>query len=174
MKKILILFAFLFTTLEANCDVIFFPYQYSGISYSAEVIYSVERLNSAKNTTNIWIGIGCVGSFLFLDQPAAGFEFAFEKRHYFQPEKFKHFSISGYIGAAFMTNLDDINDVGLVPGFKINYKAQISPKIILEPYISLSVPICYNIVDESGYVPFPVLTVGVRFGLCEHMDKRKN
>ena len=30
------------------------------------------------------------------------------------------------------------NTIGIIPGLKINYKAQISCKTILEPYISLS------------------------------------
>lgn len=97
-------------TLQASCDVLFFPYQYAGISYSVELICSSEKVNTAKSTTILWGGIGCAGSFLFIDEPVAGLELAIEKRHYFKSDKFKHFSVSGYIGGAFMTNLDYINE----------------------------------------------------------------
>lgn len=122
------------------------------------------------NTGVFWGGIGCVGPLLNFDKPVFGLELAIEKRHYFRPETFRHFFFSGYIGAAYMTDFEYIHDIGIVPGIKINYKACFFTKAILEPYISLSLPVCYNLVDESGYFPFPVLTVGVRLGLCKLKD----
>lgn len=166
MKRIISILAFLSFTLSAYSDVVFFPYQYSLISYSAELIYSYEKVNRDNRSTVLWGGIGGVGSFLYLNQPTVGLELAIEKRHYFKPEEFKHFFISGYIGTAYITNFEDISDIGIVPGIKINYKAQLSQKIILEPYMSISLPISYSIKYTSMYVPFPVLTIGVRFGLC--------
>ncbi len=166
MKRIISILAFLSFTLSAYSDVIYFPYQYSLISYSAELIYSSEKVNGDKRSTVLWGGIGGVGSFFYLDQPTLGLELAIEKRHYFKPEEFEHFFMSGYIGTAYMTNFNDISDIGIVPGIKINYKAQLSQKIILEPYISISLPISYSITYTSMYVPFPVATIGLRFGLC--------
>jgi hypothetical protein len=170
VKKTTILIAFLFVTLSASCDVVFFPYEYSLISYSAELISCSEKVKTARNTGVFWGGIGCVGPLYFFDKPFFGLELAFEKRHYFKPETFRHFFFSGYIGAAYMTDFKYFHDVGIVPGIKINYKACLFAKTVLEPYISLSVPVCYNLAEGSGYVPFPVLTVGVRFGLCKLKD----
>jgi hypothetical protein len=166
MKKIFSILAFVSITLSAYSDVIYFPYQYSLLSYSAELIYSTEKVNRDNKSTVLWAGIGGVGSFFHLNQPTLGIELAIEKRHYFKPKDFEHFFISGYIGTAYMTNFKDISDIGIVPGIKINYKSQLAQKIVLEPYISVSLPISYNISDQSLYVPFPVATIGVRFGLC--------
>lgn len=166
LKKTIAILAFLSFTLTAKCDVIFFPYQYSLISYSAELIYSYEKINRDKRSTVLWGGIGAVGSFFYLDQPTVGFELAVEKRHYFKPKEFKRFFLSGYLGTAFITNFNDIYDIGFVPGIKINYKAQLSQQTILEPYISISLPISYSVKHAEMYFPFPVATIGVRFGLC--------
>jgi hypothetical protein len=165
MKKVVVLSILVSMTLTAWCDVIFVPRQYSVFCYSAEFIYSYEKVKKIKNTTVFWGGVGCVGSFLFIDQPTYGLEIAVEKRHYFRADKYKHFFISAYIGAAYMTEFKYAHDVGIIPGFKINYKAQISPKTILEPYLSLSLPIMYDIKARAGFFPIPVLTVGARFGL---------
>ena len=83
MKKALIFLLLLVKTSTANCDVIYFPYQYTFFCYSAELIYSFEKAKKAKNTTNYWGGIGVVGSFYYLDKPTCGLELAIEKRHYF-------------------------------------------------------------------------------------------
>ena len=160
-------------TMSANCDVIFFPYQYTLICYSAELIYSQENIKRPKNTTNFWAGTGVIGSFLYLDMPTYGLEVAIEKRHYFKPDEFKHFFISAYLGTAYMTNFNNTSHIGLVPGLKINYKAQLTPKLILEPYVSLSLPITYDLLDSSGFFPFPALTIGARFGLSNLKNKTK-
>jgi len=167
MKKTTILIAFLFVAISGRCDVIFFPYEYTVMSYSAELISCSEKVKTSRNTAVFWGGIGFVGPLYNFDKPFYGLELAFEKRHYFKPETFSHFFFSGYIGAAYMTDFKYFHDIGIVPGIKINFKACISAKTILEPYISLAVPVCYNLADRSGYVPFPVLTVGARFGLCK-------
>jgi hypothetical protein len=174
MKRAISAFILITITVSANCDVIFFPKQYTVFSYSVELIYNSETLHKPKYTTCFWGGIGCVGSIYYIDEPTYGIEIAFEIRHYFKPDNFKHSFISGYIGAAYMTDFKSSYDIGIIPGFKINYKAHISPKTIIEPYISLSTPICYNIVDESGYVPFPTITVGARFGFSYIINKIKS
>src|SRR5512133_1223872 len=117
MKRILIAALFLLPTLIAYCDVIFYPTQKSFLSYSAELIYSFEKVNKPKTTTSLWGGFGCVGSFNNFTEPAAGLEVAIERRHYFQENTFKHFFISGYLGAAYMTDFNLISDFGIVPGF---------------------------------------------------------
>lgn len=173
MKKILLLLIISIKTLSANCDVIYSPYQYTFFCYSAEFIYSYEKVKKPKNTTNFWCGAGIVGSFYYLGKPVYGLELAVEKRHYFKPDIFKNWFISAYVGTALMTNFNDIYNIGLVPGLKINYKAQLSQKLIIEPYLSLSLPITYDLIDTFTYVPFPVLTVGARFGISR-LKKRLN
>jgi len=154
-------------SLTADCDVIFFPDQYAAFCYSLELIYNYELIKKPKNTTNFWVGVGCVGSFFYIDRPTYGIELAYEKRHYFKSENYKHFSICGYIGLAYMTEFKYAHDIGLIPGFKVTYKAQIAQNIILEPYISLSVPIVYDVKESVGFFPIPVATIGVRFGLSK-------
>ena len=166
MKKILTISIFLFLALQAYGDVIYFPYQYSFVSYSAELIVSHEIATSEKWSTSFWGGIGIVGSFVHLDKPTSGIELALEKRYYLKPEKYNQFFISGYAGIAFMTDFDDIKDIGFVPGIKFNYKTQLFKNVVLEPYIGVSIPFSYSFYDSSMYVPFPLATIGVRLGLC--------
>ena len=173
MKKLIFILILTIKTMSANCDVIFFPYQYTLLCYSAELIYSQENIKRPKNTTNFWAGTGVVGSFFYLDMPTYGLEVAIEKRHYFKADEFKKFFISAYIGAAYMTDFKNTSHIGLVPGVKINYKAQLTPKLILEPYVSLSLPITYDLRDTFGYFPFPALTIGARFGLSNMKNKIK-
>jgi hypothetical protein len=171
MNRILIAALFLFLTISAYCDVIYYPPQKSFLSYSAELIYSFEKVNKPKTTTSLWGGLGVVGSFSNLAEPAAGLEVAIERRHYFQENTFKHFFISGYLGAAYMTDFNYISDFGIVPGFKLNYKGQLSPQTVIEPYVSLSVPFTWETEDFDGYIPLPVITVGIRLGLCNLKTK---
>ena len=173
MKKTILILILTIKTISANCDVIYFPYQYTLLCYSAELIYSQENIKRPKNTTNFWAGTGVVGSFFYLDMPTYGLELAIEKRHYFKADECKKFFISAYVGTAYMTNFNNTSHIGLVPGMKINYKAQLTPKLILEPYISLSLPITYDLLDSSGFVPFPALTIGARFGLSNLKKKTK-
>jgi len=166
MKKLILLLGILLNVSFAKGDVIFYPRQITLLSYSTELIGSFEQANNAKNSTCLWGGIGCVGSFYYMDQPTLGFELAIEQRHYFKADQFRNFFISAYIGTAFMTDYKYISDFGIVPGIKINYKIQTTPKTVLEPYISLSVPIVWDTDTFSSYVALPVITIGVRFGLC--------
>jgi len=156
--------------LNAFCDVIYYPKPKSFVSYSAELIYSFEKVNKPKTTTSLWGGFGCVGSFKYLAEPAAGLELAIERRHYFQENTFKHFFISGYLGAAYMTDFNNISDFGIVPGFKFNYKGQLSPQAVIEPYVSLSIPFTWETEDFDSYVPLPVITIGIRIGICNLRD----
>lgn len=171
MKRILIVVLFLSATIIAYCDVIFYPTQKSFLSYSAELIYSFEKVNKPKTATSLWGGLGVVGSFNNLSEPAAGLEVAIERRHYFQENAFKHFFISGYLGAAYMTDFDYISDFGIVPGFKLNYKGQLTPQTVIEPYVSLSLPFTWETDDFDRYIPLPVITVGIRVGLCNLKTK---
>ena len=155
----------IFFTLFAKCDVIFFPRQYSLLCYSIEFTYSFEIAKKVKSSNVFWGGVGAVGSFIYLDEPRAGLELAVERRRYFKPEQFKHFFISGYIGVAYMTDFTNNNDLGLVPGFKFNYKASLSESLVLEPYLGLSIPITLNMDDAEFYFPYPVATIGIRFGI---------
>ena len=165
MKRILTILALLSCTLFAKCDVIFFPYQYSLVCYSVEFTYSYEIAKKIKSSTVFWGGVGTVGSFYYLNEPRAGLELAVERRRYFKPEQFSRFFISGYFGVAYMTDFGNNNDLGFVPGFKFNYKAQLSRSLVLEPYLGLSLPITLNLDNTGFYVPFPVATFGIRLGI---------
>lgn len=174
MKKTLVVFLLVFKVTYGNCDVIFFPVQYSVFCYSVELTSMRENIKTSKNTSGFWTGVGCVGSFFYLDHPVGGLEMAFEGRHYFKPDLYKRFFFSWYAGGALMTDFENTIDVGLVPGIKINYKSQISKRMVLEPYIGLSLPLTYNIENSHPYVPLPTLTIGVRFGFSELVHKLKS
>jgi len=73
-----------------------------------------------------------------------------------------------------MTDFKDASNIGIIPGFKINYKAEISSKLLLEPYISLSLPLTYDINETLGIKPVSVVTIGVRFGLFKLKNEKKN
>jgi len=173
MKKTVFIFFFLSISLFARSDVIFFPIQYTLFAYSAELILSYEHAVKDKSSNVLWGGAGCIGSFLMPDYPVAGLELAYERRRYFKPGEYEHFFISGYLGTAVMTNFIDICDIGIVPGFKINYKALLAPKTILEPYISISIPLSYSVKNAEMWVPFPVVTIGIRLGFCNLRQERK-
>ena len=165
-KSILIIILSLYT-LTGSADVIFFPRQYSVLCYSAEFTLSLEKSVKPKATNVLWGGAGCVGSFQYFDQPVYGLELAYERRHYFKPDSYKHFFISSYVGTALMSDFQSTNYIGIVPGLKVNYKAQISKNLLPEPYLSLSIPFIYDLPNIEGYVPFPVLTIGARIGLVK-------
>jgi hypothetical protein len=165
MKKYFVILFLILFNLPGYCDVIFTPLQYNFLSYSGEFIFSFENVKNSKNTTCYWAGAGFVGSLYYSGLPTFGIEVAAEKRHYFKPDYFKHFFISGYLGVAYMNNSDSDPYVGLIPGLKINYKAQLSQKLFLEPYLSLSVPLICDLQFRHAYVPIPILTVGARFGI---------
>ncbi len=173
MKKIIIIVFLISKTVAANCDVIFAlnPYR----AYSFEFIYSYEKVKKSKNTTDFWGGIGVIKSVFVTDITSYGLEIGVEKRHYFQSEKYNHFFISAFFNATYMTNFiyrqSSGNTIGIIPGFKINYKAQISHNTILEPYISLSFPLMIE--SKVGVFRIPMLTIGARFGLFKLKNDKK-
>ena len=173
MKKIIFCFLFLFPPAVSFGDVIYFPVQYSGFCYSAEMISSFEKARKPCVTSGSWMGVGVVGSFFYPDYPVAGLEFAIERRHYFKPDVYRGFFFSTYTGLAFMTNLNGIYDLGIVPGLKINYKARVSGKFFLEPYMSLSLPFTISLENGAPYPPFPVLTAGLRLSFSELINNLK-
>lgn len=174
LKRILlILFISLFSW-KASADVIFFPRQYSVFCYSAELTFSLENIVKPKATNTLWGGIGCVGSFQYFNEPVFGLEIAYERRHYFRPDSYKNIFISSYIGTALMTDFKLTKYIGFVPGFKINYKAKITKEILAEPYVSLSVPIVFDLPSFDGYIPFPVLTIGARIGFGKVTPRQIN
>ena len=174
MKKVFILLLLIFKISYGHCDVIYFPVPFSVFCYSTELISMSETIKNTRGTSGFWIGIGCVGSFFYPDHPVGGLEVALERRHYFRPDVYRHFFISGYIGGAFMTDFKDIINIGIVPGVKLNYKSQVSKRMVLEPYISLSLPVTYDVENSHPYIPFPTLTIGMRFGFSELINKIKS
>jgi hypothetical protein len=168
MKKYFIIPFLLAGSISSHADVAFSPYPFTVFCYSAELIYNYEMVKNARNSTSLWGGAGFVGSFLYPDVPPAfGFEIAVEKRHYFKPEDFRHFFISAYLGSAFMMDNEKVKYFGVIPGLKINYKAQLSKILILEPYLSLSLPIYTNLNRIDTYPPLPVLTIGARLAFSK-------
>lgn len=176
MKKIIVIVFLISKTVAAKCDVIFAlnPYR----AYSFELIYSYEKAKKIKNTTVFWGGIGVIKSVFVTDMTSYGLELGVEKRHYFQSEKYNHFFISAFLNATYMTNFiyrqSSGNTIGIIPGFKINYKAQISYNTILEPYISLSLPLMIESETKVGIFRIPMLTVGARFGLFKLKNGKKS
>jgi hypothetical protein len=173
MKKAILIIFLLILSRSAKCDVIYFPYPFTGPCYSAELIYSIENFKKDKNTTNYCAGFGFVGSMIFTsEKPTFGLEVAIERRHYFRPEKYKHFFVSAYLGGAFMTDFGSFSSIGLVPGVKINYKANVITNLVLEPYFGFSVPITYELTKYRETLAFPALTFGVRLGFNKLNDRR--
>jgi hypothetical protein len=175
MRKTVIFFLLLLaSTSNARCDVIYFPYPFTGICYSIEGIFSYERIKKPHATTTYWGGFGRVGSiYEDYDERIYGLEAAIERRYYFQANKFKHFFISAYLGTAFMTEFDNFSSIGLVPGVKVNYKANLFSNFILEPYISISVPITRELTKYPDTITFPALTFGTRIGINKLKDKSR-
>jgi hypothetical protein len=166
MKKFIISFILISLSVASNCDVVFYPqYHHDQLCYSTELIYSFEKAKKTNWTTVFWGGAGCVGSLKSIGHPSYGLEIAVEKRYYFQKDNYKHFFASAYLGSAYMTDFKGASNFGIIPGIKINYKAEISRKLLLEPYISLSYPLSYDFKESTGIKPVPVVTLGVRFGL---------
>jgi len=165
VKRIFTVLIFLLVTSSTKCDVIYLPYQYSLFNFSAEFIYSYELAKKAKNSTAFWGGAGVVGSFLYLEEPAIGLEVAVERRRYFKPDQHNGFFMSVYLGAAYMTDFRNTHDLGLVTGLKVNYKSLLSKKLVMEPYLGLSLPVTLSMNYREFYFPFPVATIGIRLGI---------
>lgn len=173
IKKYCLVLIISLVTLTGSADVIFFPRQYSLFCYSAEFTLSLEKIAKQNATNTLWGGIGWVGSFQYFNQPVIGLEIAYERRHYFKSDSYKNLFISSYLGTAFMTDFENTKYIGIVPGLKINYKAIIKNNFLIEPYLSLSVPLIYDFPEFEGYVPFPVLTIGTRIGFGKVNPKTK-
>lgn len=175
MKKSVISLILISISVASYSDVIFYTPYHNGhnqLCYSSELIYSYERAKKSNWTTVFWGGVGCVGSLKSICNPSYGLEIAVEKRLYFQKDNYKHFFASAYIGSACMTDFRGASDLGLIPGIKINYKAEISKKLLLEPYISLSYPLSYDLKESTGIKPVPVVTLGARFGLFKLKNEK--
>jgi hypothetical protein len=174
MKKTIVILILILHSIASKCDVIFYPqYRHDRLCYSTELIYSFEKTKKAYGTTVFWLGAGCVGSLKNISQNSYGLEIALEKRLYLQKNYYKHFFLSAYIGSAYMTDFNDASNFGIIPGIKINYKAEISKKLFLEPYISLSYPLSYDLRESNGIKPMSVVTVGARFGLFKIKNEAK-
>lgn len=187
MRRIVLVFIAGFISLSAYSDVIFFPSPYVAFCYSAEFTLCQENTLKPKSSRAWWAGIGCVGPFTFANIPAGwvsrqsyGLEIATEKRHYFKPDTYRNFFFSTYIGAALMTDfkyskyIEHVNYIGLVPGLKFNYKASVYKDLVLEPYLSLSLPLMYDFREKVFLFPQPVITLGARIGLIKLKAKNKS
>jgi hypothetical protein len=173
MRKAILIIFLLIISRSVKCDVLFFPYPFTGPCYSAELIYGFENFKKAKNTTNYWAGFGVVGSMLLTsEKPTFGLEAAIERRHYFKPDRYKHFFISAYLGSAFMIEFRSFSTIGIVPGVKINYKANVTTNLVLEPYLGFSVPITHELTRYRETLASPAITFGLRFGFNKLNNKR--
>lgn len=170
MRKVTFLLLFIITSLSSRCDVITIG---DFLCYSAEFIYSFEKIKKPRNTTSYWGGVGCVGGLGYhTSGQSYGLEIAIEKRHYFKPDNFKNFFISAYLGSALMTEFKSSSRICLVPGIKINYKVKITNKLVLEPYCSFSLPITHELTRYNENYIYPTFTFGARFGINKLIDKR--
>jgi len=89
MKKLTFLLLFSITSLSSRCDVISFR---DFCCYSAELIYSFEKIKKLRNTTSYWGGVGCVDGLGYHNAGQSyGLEIAIEKRHYFKPDNYNFF-----------------------------------------------------------------------------------
>jgi hypothetical protein len=169
VKKVAFLLLFTITSLSARCDVITFG---DFLCYSAEFIYSFEKIKKPQNTTTYWGGVGCVGGLGYHNAGQSyGLEIAVERRHYFKPDNFKNLFISAYLGSALMTEFTSSSRICLVPGIKINYKFKITSKLVLEPYCSISLPITHELTRYNENNIYPAITFGARFGINKLIDK---
>ncbi|MCF8224822.1 MAG: hypothetical protein K9J30_02970 [Bacteroidales bacterium] len=159
------IFFTLLISIPASCDVLFSPYDSSKFTHSVELIVSHEIAISRRWSTVLRAGVGAAGSFEFLEMPVAGMELAAEERFYFKNNTLQGAFISGYIGAAFMTNLSEIYDVGVVSGINLGFKNQYARDRVFEPFIGISVPVGYSFKNSEIYIPIPVFTIGLRFGI---------
>lgn len=174
MRKLLAILLFVFAFNSAKCDVI--PYwlnHYALIGYSFEGIISYEKLIDYNTTWNYWAGGGIVGSALYLNEPAFGIEGAIEWRLYFKRDKFSGLNCSMYLGTSLMYNNQEKLNLGVLPGLKLTHKSLINGKVLVEPYVSLSFPISYNLTHTHPWMPFPVATIGLRVGMHKWIGKSK-
>jgi len=175
LKTLLLAICLFFCFLSSKGDVIYTPVTHMGAVVSLEGIASYELAFSRSNTLNFWGGAGFVFPLGGFFHPAYGTEAAIELRQYFNKSSFQRFNLGLYAGLAYMnapelyrgSAIDRYTSVGFVPGLKLTYKLQLAPKVVAEPYISLSVPFYEEkfseIFDENSDGGF-VLTLGVRIG----------
>jgi len=170
VKKVIFLLLFSIASLSARCDGITFG---DFLCYSAEFIYSLEKIKKHRSTISYWGGAGVVGG-LGRQFPgrAFGFEIAVEGRQYFKSESFKNFFLSAYLGSSFMIESESVPRICLVPGIKMNYKIKFTDKLILEPYCGFSLPLVREISRYPDTYIYPVFTFGARFGINKLIDKR--
>ena len=189
MKKILVsLYFFLLSTTIIKADVIFFPISEFGINFSFELIASYEIPFSQYNTISFWGGGGVVFPIYQTKNPAIGTEIALEIRHYFKNQRFSEFNLGLYAGLAYMhapyfygNELRGYEDLfGIVPGIKLTYKQNVKNKMIIEPYVSISIP-WYNDLDsfkQNDWLKYSepglIFTIGARFGLNYIKSKIKS
>ena len=175
MKNFLLAVGLFFCFLSSKADVIYTPVTHMGAVVSLEGIASYELAFSQSNTLNFWGGGGFVFPLGGFFHPAYGTEAALELRQYFNKSSFQRFNLGLYAGLAYMNApelyrgsvVDRYSSVGFVPGLKLTYKLQLAPKLVAEPYVSLSAPFYeekFNeIFDQNSDAGF-VVTLGVRIG----------
>lgn len=175
LKNFLLAFCLIFCFISSKGDVIYTPVTHMGAIISLEGIASYELAFSQSNTLNLWGGAGFAFPLGGFFHPAYGTEAALELRQYFNKGTFQRFNLGLYAGLAYMdapelyrgSMVDRYTSVGFVPGLKLTYKFQLTPKMIAEPYMSLSVPFYEEKFSEifaensDGGI---VITLGVRIG----------
>lgn len=175
LKNFLLTLSLFFCFIFSKADVIYTPVTHMGVVVSLEGIASYELAFSRSNTLNLWGGAGFVFPLGGFFHPAYGTEAALELRQYFNKSSFQRFNLGLYAGLAYMNApelyrgsvVDRYTSVGFVPGLKLTYKFQLAPKLVAEPYISLSVPFYEEkfseILSENSDGGF-VVTLGLRIG----------
>jgi hypothetical protein len=175
MKRIILILLFLFCLKSLYCQengLWFIPKLVPG--FSINPIFSHEVYEEAKNSTNYWGGLGILACVYDLDDPLlVGFSTGIERRHYFKSNQFKHFFISATLAGGCMTDFEYLSCLGLAPGLKSGYKAYLRTNFVLEPFISLSIPLAITLGETPGtVVVFPSITLGTRIGFNKVNEKR--
>ena len=174
MKKFIILLLLFLKFSAGHSDNYFLPVRYTGFFSSAELAAIYEWTRNPGNTLGASAGFSFVDPLCNKDHPVGIVQLMLEGRQYLESSNFRHFFISGFLSAVYVTDFTRVKNVGIIPGLKINYKSQISNSLVLEPYLGLSLPFICDIENFNPSLPFPALTIGIRFGFSKIMDKLKN
>jgi hypothetical protein len=156
------LLCFVFTSPQtAHGDIIFPSPDESPAFLSLELVGDLEYPLSEKACISLW---GGVGRLIGIAGGFTGYELGLEGRYYFREEK-SGWLASVYAGFASMHSDDSESYSGFTPGVKLTFVKPIKRFFIIEPYFSMSYPRIFFLPEGDFPKFYPVLTLGLRFGL---------
>ena len=174
MNKVIVLIIFTLIPLTGHCDIYYLPVRYTGFFISADLLYGIEKIKNANNTLGVWAGISMEEPVYNSHHPVGITGFAIEGKQYLEPEHYDHFFVSGYLSVVFVTDLNNVANLGLNPGLRFGYKSLISDRLILEPYLDLSLPLIYDMDHQNTSLPFSALTIGVRIRFSKIISRQRS